>query len=85
MPPAGVKPTVPASEQLQIHVLERAATGILITCYREDFIFEIYGNGIGARFRGYRSFLHLTKADFTHVEIIQRNDSSNYTCVLMFV
>ena len=28
MPPAGFEPTIPASEQLQTHALDRAATGI---------------------------------------------------------
>jgi hypothetical protein len=28
MPPAGFKPTIPASERTQIHTLDRAATGI---------------------------------------------------------
>jgi hypothetical protein len=28
MPPAGFEPTIPASERPQIHVLDRAATGI---------------------------------------------------------
>ena len=40
--------------------LELTVTGILITCYREGFIFDIYRTGIGARLRGYRPLLHLT-------------------------
>jgi len=34
MPPAGLEPTIPASEQPQTHVLDRVATGIGIeSCY----------------------------------------------------
>jgi hypothetical protein len=40
MPPAGIKPTVPANEQPQTHALNRAATGPGTLCY-----YSLYNSG----------------------------------------